>query len=237
MAKISPADSTPQKRGRGRPKKSDIPVLSEDILQVALQHFSHKGFDGTSVREICVELEVSHNLVNDRFGSKDALWRATVDYWVSPIVAGINKVVIKASPTAEPVEVLRAIIVRFMELNAERPEVLRLVSIEGSVQGDRLDYFWDNHFLPFYEILSSYYHAVEGQGLIHTYPPAMLFFLLAHGATALTANAVLAKKIMQVDVEYGGACSKEIKKLDPADPKQIAINAEFVANLLLTPPH
>lgn len=236
MAKDSVEVSMPTKRRRGRPKKSDAPVLSEVILNVALEHFSHKGFDGTSVREMCAELEVSHNLINDRFGGKHALWCATVDYSVSPIVAGIRQVVLEASPTATAIEVLRTIVVRFMELNAERPEVLRLISIEGSVESDRLDYFWDNYLTSFYEILSRYYNAVEGQGLIHTYPPAVFFFLLAHGATAQTSNSALAKKIMKVDVEFDGAGLKEFEELDPADPRQIAVNAEFVAKLLLARP-
>jgi len=188
------------------------------------------------VREICAELEVSHNLINDRFGGKFALWCAVVDFSVSPILEGINEIILKANPTSEPVWVLKAIIVRFMELNAERPEVVRLVNIEGSVQSDRLDYFWDNYLSSFCEILSRYYNAVEGQGLIQKYPPAVFFFLLAHGASAQASNAVLAKKIMKVDVEFGGASLKEIEKLEPTDPRQIAINAEFVAKLLLARP-
>ena len=224
------------KRRRGRPKKTDKPVLSDDILLTALRHFSQKGFDGTSVREICVELGVSHNLINDRFGTKDALWRATVDRWIAEILSGIQEVVFTADPTLEPIEMLRKILVRFIELNAARPEVVRLMNIESSTDSDRLDYCWDKHVLPFYQLLSRYYKAVHGVGLIRSYPPAVFFFLFAHGSSAIFSSPALARKILEEDSVMEKTSSNKKKIPDLADPKHAKINAEFIADLLLTPP-
>ncbi len=65
-------------RARGRPAHS---AVSDDILlETALQSFGENGYDGASVREIARRLEVSHNLIPQRFGSKENLWYAAVDH-------------------------------------------------------------------------------------------------------------------------------------------------------------
>src|ERR1700757_5170575 len=66
-------------RPRGRPKASDaVPI--EEILDKALIMFATVGYDGMSLRTLNRELGVSHNLIYQRFGTKDELWRAAVDY-------------------------------------------------------------------------------------------------------------------------------------------------------------
>ena len=45
----------------------------------ALDEFAENGFAGTSVRKLARDLGVSHNLIPQRFGSKERLWYAAVD--------------------------------------------------------------------------------------------------------------------------------------------------------------
>ena len=56
-------------------------ALSDNmLLETALQSFGENGYDGASVREIAHRLAVSHNLIPQRFGSKEAMWYAAVDH-------------------------------------------------------------------------------------------------------------------------------------------------------------
>jgi AcrR family transcriptional regulator len=48
-------------------------VSTEEILEVALQTFAEKGDEGTSVRDIARRLNVSHNLIPIRIGTKEEL--------------------------------------------------------------------------------------------------------------------------------------------------------------------
>src|SRR5258707_13470028 len=63
----------------GRPKAQDAPVTVEQILGAAFRAFATRGYDGVSVRTLNRELGVSHNLIHQRFRSKEGLWYAAVD--------------------------------------------------------------------------------------------------------------------------------------------------------------
>ena len=49
-------------------------------VENTLEAFADRGYDGMSVRELNRQLGASHNLVHHYFGSKEALWRAAIDY-------------------------------------------------------------------------------------------------------------------------------------------------------------
>src|ERR1700682_3838287 len=73
-----------QARG-GRSKASDSTPLQE-ILEAALVAFATYGYDGVSLRTLNRDLGVSHNLIYQRFGSKDDLWRGRGDFAVGPLL-------------------------------------------------------------------------------------------------------------------------------------------------------
>src|SRR5690349_13404782 len=80
------AKSIPQRRPRGRPRTEESPASLHDIYEVALRAFATQGYDGVALRTLNRELGGSHNLLNGRFGSKEALWYATVDWAFQPLV-------------------------------------------------------------------------------------------------------------------------------------------------------
>jgi TetR/AcrR family transcriptional regulator len=49
------------------------------LLQAAAETFAETGYEGTSLRSIAENAQVSFQLISYYFGSKDDLWRATVD--------------------------------------------------------------------------------------------------------------------------------------------------------------
>ena len=49
------------------------------ILNVALELFGHKGFEGTSVREIALKSKVNLAMINYYFGSKEKLFESVVE--------------------------------------------------------------------------------------------------------------------------------------------------------------
>jgi AcrR family transcriptional regulator len=64
-------------RPRGRPPKEETPATEDEVLAAALRAFATHGFNGVSVRTLSRELGVSHNLLHQRFGSKENLWPAS----------------------------------------------------------------------------------------------------------------------------------------------------------------
>src|ERR1700680_5188195 len=101
----------------GRPHASESPATRDEILLVALRSFADRGYDGTSVRELNRALGVSHNLINRRFGSKERLWKATVDRWFGELVDALDPAGTLIGD-GDPLEQLREFVVTFIEVNA-----------------------------------------------------------------------------------------------------------------------
>src|SRR5258707_13801777 len=89
---------------------------------------------------------VSHNLLNRRFGSKEQLWRATVDNFIGDVVTELEAAL--SDCEADSLETLRRLIVTFIEVQARRPEIARLMNVESSIDGPRLRYLYDQFIAP-----------------------------------------------------------------------------------------
>lgn len=206
-------------RRKGRPRADQSPATSDEILLLALRSFADRGYEGTSVRELNHALGVSHNLINRRFGSKERLWRAAVDRWFGELVDAL-------APSAsligdgDPLERLREFVVTFIEVNARRPELARLMNIEASVGGPRLDYIFERFVTPCLLPAATLGTRLQAEGKMRPVPLGTLFFLVAHGSTAPAAHRPLAALL-------GIA--------DPTEPTALRVHARAVAELLIQP--
>jgi TetR/AcrR family transcriptional regulator len=98
------------------------------------------------LRTLNRELGVSHNALNGRFGSKEALWYATVDWAFQPLVL---RLATAFDPTViDPLDQLRISMRTFLEYSAERPELLGLMNIEGRQDTERLAYVYNTYIQP-----------------------------------------------------------------------------------------
>jgi len=202
-------------RRTGRPKAQDAPVTLEQILDAAFRAFATYGYDGVAVRTLNRELGVSHNLIHQRFGSKQGLWYAAVDRAYGQQV---TELATAFDPTlADPLDQLNHAIRRFVSYNAERPELLGLMNIEGRVDSERLDYIYDNYIAPALEPLGRLLDFLTSQGRIRPISLRALFFLVAHGAAAPFTLAPL---------------SRHFDTTDPLDPAQITAQATLTADLI-----
>jgi AcrR family transcriptional regulator len=175
-------------RGRGRPPTDDPTALSNDaVLDAALDAFAERGFDGTSIRELSRDLEVSHNLIPQRFGSKDQLWRAAVDHGFGRLLATLVELGGVAESPDAPVAVdrLRAMVVAFVEANAERPALLRIINQEAAAPGPRLDHLFDSYIEPVRAFGTTVLDELRGAGKVRSDSVSLLYFLMVHGIGGL----------------------------------------------------
>lgn len=212
MVAMPPASADKRK---GRPKAQDAPATLEQILDAAFRAFATYGYDGATVRTLNRELGVSHNLIHQRFGSKQALWYAAVD---RAFGQQTTELATWFDPTlTDPLDQLNHAIRRFVHYNAERPELLGIMNIEGRVDSERLDYIYDNYIAPALEPLGRLLEFLTSQGRIRPISLRALFFLVAHGAAAPFTLAPLAR---------------HFDTTDPLDPAQIAAQATLTADLI-----
>ncbi|GAA0419281.1 putative transcriptional regulator, TetR [Acrocarpospora corrugata] len=207
--------STPKARA-GRPPAESCPATLEQILAGALRMFADRGFEGASVAALNRELGVSHNLLHQRFGSKEKLWYATVDWAFGDVAAQLLPELDDLA--GGPLEQVRRIIRRFVLVHAARPEILRLVTIEGIADSPRLDYLYDHHVAPLLAAMTGPLGRLADEGVIAPVSPRTLHFLIAHGGAAPFSLPALARRI------------------GPGDPlaaDAITEHADLVADLIL----
>ena len=164
----------------------------ETILEAALDAFAQRGYDGVSVRELNRQAGFSHNLVHHHFGSKEALWRAAIDYGLSRVNDTWR--LEDLGPLADPVEKMKLGLRRFLEVTARAPAIQRILEYEAATGGPRLDYIAERYIVPFLRPGLARFEdttAIEERDL---HVPS-LALLIATGTTAFFTQAALARKL------------------------------------------
>ena len=183
------AKSQATARPRGRPKgEESLPV--DVILAVALKQFATLGYEGASLRTINRELGVSHNLIYQRFGTKEDLWRAAVDYGFGGLV---NELHAAFDPTiSEPLEQLRLAVRQFLIYSAARPELLALMNNEGGQDTERLRYIYKTYTEPSQVPIVRLLRHLAEEGTIRPISHRSFFFLVTKGGASVFSLVALA---------------------------------------------
>lgn len=189
----------------------EVTLTTEELLDAALEAFAEHGFDGTSVRELARELGVSHNFIPQRVGSKDQLWFAAVDRGFGALAVALAEVLMEDSGLTDDMARLRALVQRFIEANAARPALLRIISQEAIAPGPRLDHLFDNYIDPVRAFGDELLGRLRAAGQVRTDSVSLVYFLMTHGGGGPLALPGLAAR-------FGSA-------LDPADADAVRRHA------------
>jgi AcrR family transcriptional regulator len=204
------------RRPSGRPRRDESPASLDDILGAALNAFASHGYDGVALRTLNRELGVSHNALNGRFGSKEALWYATVDWAFQPLVL---RLATAFDPTVtDPLEQLRITMRTFLEDSAERPELLGLMNIEGRQDTERLAYVYNTYIQPALAPVQRLLDHLAATGRTRPISLRTFNFVLAHGAAAQFTLSPLAR---------------HFDPADPLDPPAVKAHAKLAADLIV----
>lgn len=122
-------------------------VEDEQLYDSLLDAFADLGFEGTSMRQLCRHLGVSHNLIHERCGSKEEAWRRAIDHGFASLAAELAKTPVGGDP-ADEVELLRSVMVRYVEATIARPSLTRIIQQEAVRPGPRFDYMYRRHIKP-----------------------------------------------------------------------------------------
>ncbi|MDT7667249.1 MAG: TetR/AcrR family transcriptional regulator [Pseudonocardiales bacterium] len=205
-------------RPRGRPRKDDRAAPApapEEQLAAALHAFAIHGYQGVSVRTLNRELGVSHNLLHQRYGSKEAIWYAAVD-WGFGLLAG--RLAEHLDPHRDPGAQLRVFVREFVAFSARHPDLLRVVHQEGSAPSRRLSYLLDTYVRPIITTLAPTYFELVESGRARPIPPEAFYYLVTSGGGAKYALDSMTRELF-------GATTLE--------PQQIDDYTDAVADLIV----
>jgi TetR/AcrR family transcriptional regulator len=182
------------RRPRGRPSRLDAPVApNDDLLPLALEAFADLGYEGSSMRDLCRRLGVSHNLLHQRFGSKDGLWYAAVDHGFRALASDLV-VESEASDYDDDLERLRFLMIRWLEITAGSPALAKIITQEATTGGPRLDYMFDRYIWPVTKAVGRFLAKLESEGRVRHLDAGTWHFLVVHGAGGPLALRALAER-------------------------------------------
>ncbi|GGN07971.1 TetR/AcrR family transcriptional regulator [Streptomyces fuscichromogenes] len=193
----------------------DTPAVPEEesILRRGLEAFAELGYDRASARELARRLGVSHNFINDRYGSKAAFWHAVVDHALGAQLALLSE----ADPAADGAERLRRVIADFYRSAAQTPLVGRIMVDEFSRDGERLDYLHERYIAPLMQRILPDVESLVAAGRMAPVPADVLFFVIV-GPVSGMLEVPLARRLGRPEA---------------TSPEQLGATAELLASLVV----
>ena len=173
LPRTDAAPKAPARRA-GRPSNpTDVPTEPE-ILARGLAAFAELGYDGASVRELARRLGVSHNFINDRYGSKQRFWRAVVDRSLTAQVTRLGAAL--NVPGEDALERLRNLVHAFHQANVAEPDLARILQYESIRGGERLNYVFQHYLVPVRDAVAPLVLQLVEQGRVRAIPMDVMVF-------------------------------------------------------------
>ncbi len=114
------------------------------ILDEAEALFAHKGFAGTSVRDIANRAGLTPASLYNHFSNKDALYRAVLERGVQPLIERLGDLA-----SSEDIDVVGPIVIEgIMAHLAEHSHLPRLIALEAATGGEHLNELSRNWIRP-----------------------------------------------------------------------------------------
>ena len=172
----------------GRPAQpTDIPDESE-ILGRGLTAFAELGYDDASVRELARRLGVSHNFINDRYGSKAEFWRAVIDRALTPLVDRLRTIL--AVSDEDDLVRLRTLLHAFHQANIAEPDLPRIMQYESIRGGERLEYVFERYLVPVRDAVAPLVQKLVDSGRVRPLPIDVMVYAVV-AMTSVTAEVPL----------------------------------------------
>ncbi|MEM1436927.1 MAG: TetR/AcrR family transcriptional regulator [Pseudomonadota bacterium] len=150
------------KRKRGRPPRAQQ-VGKSSIITAALKEFARCGYRGSSIDAIARSAGVAKALVYYHFGSKEALWRASVSEAFDTLKDEASRFSgdLEHGDRAVAIERFAGSIVKFSSKN---PWLVRIALDETRQGGERAQWLKRNYLLPLQRMLVPIIDRIFGTG-------------------------------------------------------------------------
>jgi len=128
----------PQSRMSGEDRR-------QQIVRVAIDLFSRKGFRGTTTKEIAEQAGVSEAIIFRHFATKRDLYSAILDYKAAECAELILKALEEAAGRKDDRAVFRGLAFTLLELHRQDPTLMRLLLYSGLEGHELSTMFFETH--------------------------------------------------------------------------------------------
>jgi AcrR family transcriptional regulator len=204
---------TPVKQAGVEPRSCGVSRGPRGILTRGPEAFAELGYEGGSARELARRLGVSHNFINDRYGSKAAFRRAVVDHALGGRVVSPAH----SDPSLDDAEQLRLIIAGLYLGAVDTPPVGRVLVDEFSRDTERLDYLYEHYISQTLQLMAPSIERLIAAGRMVPIPMDVLFFAVVPPVSGM----------------LDGPLARRLGREDPASPEQLTATAEWLSRLVV----
>ncbi len=163
---------------RGRPRiHSD-----HEILAAAMDAFAEFGYEAMSVRLLNRDLGLSHGTISQRFGPKQQLFFATIDWARQDISLDFTHT--QGKVWTDDLDELYDRIYEFLIVASRRPQIIRFVQKEGTTRTPQIDYVTQAMPAPHLQEIAACLQRLINAGRIRPVDPRSVVMLMTFGATA-----------------------------------------------------
>lgn len=181
-----------------REPRSSSAEVRDRILRAAAAEFAAHGFEGASTRRIAEEAGIFQAQIGYHVGSKDDLWRATVDFLFERLRSDLDQAVPGGPDEAvkDPAAVFADVIRRHVRHTARHPELSRIMLMETARRSERVDWLLKSHVRPTLAALELVWADVTASGRGRDIPAEEVFMLMIGLAPTPFAQAGLMRPLL-----------------------------------------
>jgi TetR/AcrR family transcriptional regulator len=150
------------------------------LLDVAIDLFSRKGFGGTTTKEIAAAAGVTEAIIFRHFATKQDLYKAILDTrCADPIASAWFAEARQFMENNDDAGLFRALVATIVKCKREDPRFERLM-LHAALEGHELAIMHHNQFtLPIGKQLIDYIAKRQAEGAIRKFDPAAVLFAVA----------------------------------------------------------
>ena len=169
---MNTADTAPASSGASRMAGEERRM---QILSVAVSLFSHKGFSGTTTREIAHAAGVSEAMVFRHFATKQELYTAILDHKAcSDSAFDPGEIIAAAVQRKDDRAVFEGLAFAVLEHHENDTEFHRLLLHAALERHELAEMFWERNVRPLYEFLGAYIDQRQDDGAMIEIEPAVV---------------------------------------------------------------
>ena len=173
-------------------------VTREKLLGAALRSFTTVGYEAASTRQIEADAGVNRGLIGYHFKTKEALWKATVE-WLFGRAAQELADAERHAANVDVMARLRYFVRALVRFSARFPQINRLMVQEGMHEDWRVDWLVAHYVRPWYQRLQSMFEQAQEAGVAPAMDFANYNYIVTGSAALMFSMASEAKRLAGID--------------------------------------
>lgn len=136
------------------------------ILEEAKKQFCEKGYEGSSVRDICDAAGANVSAIKYHFGGKEGLYRECFLYYGNERLQKSEKILTKSSSLEEVKLRFRLFAEDFISEGLQNSHITRMICREMEIENPLIQDIFQSTFLKAYTVLVEFFADAQDKNLI-----------------------------------------------------------------------